>query len=248
MSEALECAVVIPCLNEEATIGLLVTAIRRHIPNVFVVDDGSTDRTARFATRSGSKVLRHARPFGKGAALQTGWREAAREGFRWVLCMDGDGQHSPQDIPTFLNRLERTGAPLIVGNRMHNTGQMPPLRRFVNHWMSGRISRIAGHPLPDSQCGFRLMNLDIWATLPICATHFEIESDMLLAFAASGCRIDFVPIQVIYKNEQSKIHPIRDTIRWIHWWRNATRAVAKFRAEKNAIAREIKAPELLKSV
>jgi hypothetical protein len=73
-------------------------------------------------------------------------------------------------------------------------------------------------PLPDSQCGFRLMNLQTWASLPVNAAHFEIESDLLLAFARSECPIEFVPIEVIYKSEQSKIHPVRDTVRWFRWW------------------------------
>ena len=62
------------------------------------------------------------------------------------------------------------------------------------------------------------MNLETWARLPVEAAHFEIESDVLLAFARGGCAIEFVPIEVIYKSEQSKIHPVRDTVRWVRWW------------------------------
>lgn len=212
---------VIPCLNEEAAIGPLVGATRRHVPNIFVVDDGSADRTAIEAKKAGAEVLRHERTRGKGAALQTGWRRARERGFKWALSMDGDGQHSPDDIPKFLSRAATSGAQLIVGNRMENTAQMPWLRRFVNRWMSRQISKLVGCPLPDSQCGFCLMNLDAWAVVPISAGHFEIESDVLLAFAASGCRIEFVPVQVIYKSERSKIRPLRDTVRWWRWWRKA---------------------------
>src|SRR5207237_2877765 len=90
-------------------------------------------------------------------------------------------------------------------------------------WMSERISALVRMPLPDSQCGFRLMDLETWSALSVDATHFEIESDVLLAFAAHGCAIEFVPIQVIYKTERSKIHPLRDTIRWFRWLRQARR-------------------------
>jgi hypothetical protein len=132
--------------------------------------------------------------------------------------MDGDGQHSANDIPKFFAAAEQTHAPLIIGNRMEDPRDMPRLRRWVNHWMSRRISALARMPLPDSQCGFRLMNLQTWASLPVNAAHFEIESDLLLAFARSECPIEFVPIEVIYKSEQSKIHPVRDTVRWFRWW------------------------------
>jgi glycosyltransferase involved in cell wall biosynthesis len=218
-----QCAVVIPCLNEEKAIGSLVTAVRGRLPNIFVVDDGSADRTAPLAAEAGAEVLRHEKTRGKGAALQTGWRHAYESGFKWALSMDGDGQHSPDDISSFLNSAGRTMTQLTIGNRMNHAGQMPWLRRFVNRWMSRQISNVAGRPLPDSQCGFRLMNLEAWATLPISAVHFEIESDVLLAFATRNCRIEFVPVQVIYKNERSKIDPLRDTVRWLRWWQKARR-------------------------
>jgi hypothetical protein len=65
------------------------------------------------------------------------------------------------------------------------------------------------------------MNLKAWAAVALSSTHFEIESEVLLAFAKSGFRIEFVPVQVIYEAEQSKIDPLRDTVRWFRWWRQA---------------------------
>jgi hypothetical protein len=105
---------------------------------------------------------------------------------------------------------------------MRNTVRMPWSRQAANQWMSRRISRVAGRPLPDSQCGFRLIRLDILAGLPITAEHFEIESDVLLAFVRAGHRVEFVPIQSIYKQEQSKIHLWCDMVRWLRWWRRVT--------------------------
>jgi glycosyltransferase involved in cell wall biosynthesis len=216
-----QCAVIIPCLNESAAIGALVAAIRPQLSHVIVSDDGSTDDTGKLAAAAGAEVLRHRQPLGKGAALQAGWQWAHEKGFAWALTMDGDGQHSPADISKFLACAEQTAAELVVGNRMNDPEKMPWLRRIVNRWMSRRISARAGCDLPDSQCGFRLMNLKAWAGLPISAAHFEIESEVLLAFARARRRIEFVPIEVIYKCEQSKIDPWRDTIRWFRWWRKA---------------------------
>ncbi|HWD90971.1 MAG TPA: glycosyltransferase family 2 protein [Verrucomicrobiae bacterium] len=213
-----QCAVVIPCLNEGANIGQVVNTARRLVNTIFVVDDGSQDGTGAIAKRAGAEVLRHPVPRGKGAALQTGWAHARERGFRWTLMMDGDGQHSVEDIPKFFESAERTGAALVVGNRMEKPEGMPPVRRLVNRWMSQRISSLAKMRLPDSQCGFRLMNLDTRVDLSVNAGHFEIESDMLLAVARRGDPIAFVPIAVIYKDEQSKIHPVRDTVRWVRWW------------------------------
>ena len=222
-----ECAAVIPCLNEQEAIASLVAAVRPYLPTILVVDDGSTDRSAALAQEAGAEVLRHPTTRGKGAALQTGWQCARARRFQWALALDGDGQHSPDDIPAFLQCAERNSVALVVGNRMTDAASMPPLRRFVNGWMSRRLSHTAGRVLPDSQCGFRLMNLDAWSALPITATHFEIESEVLLAFVAAGHAVEFVPIRVIYKNEQSKIHPLRDAVRWFRWWSHARRSVPK---------------------
>lgn len=219
MNWASDCAVVIPCFNEASAIAGVVRGAKRYLPTILVVDDGSSDSTASQAEQADARLVRHEANRGKGAALQSGCRWALERGFRWALTLDGDGQHSPDDIPLFLNCVQETGAALVVGNRMQNPASMPWVRRQVNRWMSWRLSRAAGQLLPDSQCGFRLMSLETWATLPITSSHFEIESEVLLEFAGAGCEIRFVPIQVIYKNQQSKIHPLHDTARWFRWWR-----------------------------
>ncbi len=257
------CAAVIPCLDEEAAIGALVRALRPRMPDVIVIDDGSRDQTAACARAAGAQVLHHDRNHGKGAALRTGWNHALALGYEWCLAMDGDGQHSPDDIPAFFECAERSGAPLIIGNRLHALGRcrqshpelrargrgnlsppaptvadagsssapgesrMPWLRYLANRVMSWCLSRAAGRHFPDSQCGFQLMHLPTWATLSVTARRFEIESDLLLTFAAAGKAIEFVPVQLIYGRERSKIQPVRDTIRWFRWWRTARSVSAR---------------------
>ena len=211
-----QCAGVIPCLNEAAAIEPLVREVQKHLPTVIVVDDGSTDATAALASKAGAEVLRHDQPRGKGAALKAGWERAVERGFAWALSMDGDGQHSPCNIPAFLHCAEKSGAALIVGNRMASPTGMPLIRQWTNRYMSRRLSRLAGQHLPDTQCGYRLMHLPAWSRLSLQTSHFEMESELLLAFAA-GHKIAFVPIQVIYRDEESKISPLRDTLRWFRW-------------------------------
>ena len=218
MKWAEQCAVVIPCYNEAPTVAALVQAVRQYLPAVIVVDDGSRDATAEVAAQAGAEVISHPQNRGKGAALTSGWRRARERGFGWTLCLDGDGQHAPADVPRFLQCAADTGAALVVGDRMTKPTGMPWLRRIVNRWMSRQLSRRAGRILPDTQCGFRLMQLAAWARLPSQAAHFEIESDVLLGFVATGQRVEFVPIQVIYKARASKIHPLVDTVRWFRWW------------------------------
>lgn len=219
------CAAVIPCLNEQAAIGSLVGAVREQLPTVFVVDDGSTDNTTAIARKAGAIVLQNQTTLGKGAALQIGLAQARKSGCRCALTMDGDGQHSPDDISLFLRCAERTSAALIIGDRMGQASRIPLVRRWVNRWMSRQLSNLTGRFLPDSQCGFRLINLEDWARLPVQVRYFEIESEVLFLFAKSGLTIEFVPVQVIYKQEKSKIHPLRDSVRWLRWYRRARRRV-----------------------
>jgi glycosyltransferase involved in cell wall biosynthesis len=213
------CAATIPCADEEQAIGPLVVGVLRHVQSAIVVDDGSRDRTCELAAGAGAQTIRFQVNQGKGAALRAGWGRARELGFSWVLTLDGDGQHSPEDIPNFFRRAEETSAELVVGNRMGQPEQMPWVRRAVNRWMSARLSKRAGQHFPDSQCGFRLINLQRLHSLTLNAAHFEIESEVILSFARAGWRIAFEPIRAVYQGERSKIAPVRDTWRWLRWWR-----------------------------
>ncbi len=175
-----QCVVVIPSLNEAGTIGSLVRQVRSQLPFVIVVDDGSTDETGKLAEAAGAEVVRHETTRGKGAALASGWQRAQARGFLWALDMDGDGQHSPADIPAILARAGQSEAALVVGNRMAGPSEALSQLKLRSH-------------------------------------HFTVESEMMLAFAAAGHRIDFVPVEVIYEGERSRIRPLKDTWRWLRW-------------------------------
>ena len=218
MNWADHCAAIIPCHNEAAAIATVVRGVRQFLPHVFVIDDASTDSTAALAATAGAQVLHHPTRRGKGAALNTGWHSALERKFIWTLCLDGDGQHAPEDIPAFLSAATVGNARLIIGNRMTNPAAMPWLRRQVNRWMSHRLSRLTHTDLPDTQCGFRLLHLETWSQLTTTAQHYEIESDLLLAFLRAQHPVAFVPIRTIYHSERSKIHPLRDTLRWFRWF------------------------------
>ena len=218
-----QCVAVVPCLNEAATIRGIVVGLRACIPTVIVVDDGSTDGTDREAAEAGAEVLRNTMPAGKGAALARGWQRAVARGFPWAICVDGDGQHDPGDAPSFLAAASKPEVRLVVGNRFHDPASMPWIRRMTNRAMSRWISRRAGLDFPDSQCGYRLVHLPTLLALGLKTTHYEIESEMDVAFARGGHRVEFVPIRVRYGNERSKIRPVTDTWRWWRWWRGKIR-------------------------
>jgi len=212
---------VIPCLNEARHIGDVVAGVRRHLSHVIVVDDGSSDDTVAQAAAAGARVIRHTSPRGKGCALASGLSYAAEAGAVWALCLDGDGQHACEDIPTFLDAAQHSGAALIIGNRFADRPRMPLIRRSINRLMSSLIGTLVGRDIPDSQCGFRVIPLDLWRRLNLGSRRFEIESEMIVASLRCGSRIEFVPVRAVYGNETSKIAPIRDGWRWLQWYANA---------------------------
>ncbi len=205
----------IPALNEENNIGKVVTGALRHVTKVIVVDDGSADGTARASRDAGAEVVIHGRNFGKGAALRSGLAKAFEEGYDPVVILDADGQHDCREIPLFMEAARAQAADIVVGNRMGETERMPRLRYLTNRITSFFVSRLAGQRIPDSQCGFRLINEKAFRTIRLETSRYETESEMLIEAARAGCRIGSVPIRTIYGVETSRIHPLTDTVRFI---------------------------------
>lgn len=207
-------AALIPSYFEAAHIRDVARRTLAELDSVLVLDDGSTDETSAEARQAGAQVIRHEQNQGKGAAIKTGFRELLQRGFQYVLILDGDGQHLPEEIPAFLEEANRSGAPFVVGTRMSDTRAMPFVRKMTNRFMSGQISRLCGQPIPDSQCGFRMMRNDVIPHLFCESNNYDYETEMLLIASRAGFKISSVPVSTIYGDEKSKIHPVRDTIRF----------------------------------
>ena len=210
----LKFCVVIPAYREEGRIGKVVEGVRKHAEHVVVVDDGSPDNTAAEAEKAGATVLRHAVNRGKGNALNTGFDHARKNGFEFVITLDADGQHDPDEIPSFVEAYRRTGVPVLVGNRMDHAGTMPLDRWLTNKTMSWMLSLRMGQRVPDTQVGYRLYRCDIIPRVPEESGRFAAESEILMLLAEQGVRIGAVPVKVIYRDEKSEIHPFKDTIRF----------------------------------
>ncbi len=209
-------AALIPCYYEEKHIREVAAATRAELDLVLVVDDGSSDRTSDEARTAGVEVIKHEKNAGKGAAIKTGLRALLeRPSVDFILILDGDGQHLPSEIPNFLTEANATGAPMIVGNRMGDVRDMPFVRRCTNRYMSWTISRVIGQRVPDSQCGFRMFHRSLAAELlEMQSSSFDFETEMLALAARRGCKIGAAKVSTIYGDEVSKIHPLRDTVKF----------------------------------
>lgn len=214
---------IIPAYCEGRFIGPVVRQVLQYVQTVLVVDDGSFDNTANEAETAGAKVIRHSTNLGKGAALKTGLDYAVSIDSAFFLFLDGDGQHDPSEIPAFIDAINRSKADLVLGNRMRNLNSMPLIRRWTNQFMSWQIGRICKIPIPDSQCGFRLARKELLPVLMAPSNRFEFESESIILAARQGFQLGFVPIRTIYRDQQSKIRPLQDTMRYlrlIHKYRN----------------------------
>jgi len=211
-------AAVIPAYFEEKHIAGVAARTLRQLDHVLVIDDGSTDATAEAARNAGAEVIVHPQNRGKGESIKTGLRHWLERGFIYVVILDGDGQHRPEEISRFLSGAS-SSAELLVGTRMSDVREMPLVRRSVNRYMSNKISRLCGQPIPDTQCGFRMVHRSLIPDLLGGADRFDYETEMLILASRKGCRIESVPITTVYSDEVSSIHPVRDTIRFFQLMR-----------------------------
>jgi glycosyltransferase involved in cell wall biosynthesis len=211
------CAI-IPAFNEGDVIAGLVTAARRHVAEVVVVDDGSADETGARAAGAGAVCLKMARNSGKGAAMRRGLNHVLDGPFSHVLFMDGDGQHRPEDIPALIDAA-RDGADLVIGVRSFQKDGMPASRYLSNTIGSRAASWLVGQRVRDSQCGFRLVRLESLRGVRLRARRYEFEMEVLIKLCSRGAAVVHAPVSTVYSGglARSKMNPIRDTIRICLW-------------------------------
>ena len=209
--------VIIPTFNESRAIAVLINHIIKLQLEVIIIDDGSVDDTVKIATSCGAKVLTNTKNMGKGASLIKGYNFALAHGFDAVISMDGDGQHSPLDLPAFIQMAQTSKSALIVGNRMGKTEGMPALRILTNNLMSKFISFIVKQHIPDTQCGFRLVKKELLVNLDLSTSKYETESEVLIKAAHLGYRIESIPVETIYSGQKSQINPLVDSLRFLRF-------------------------------
>ena len=182
--------------------------------NVVVVDDGSTDGTIEDIEGFNLILLKHKKNTGKGSALKTGFRYAIEHGFSHAIVLDADYQHDPNQISFFLDAVKNGNYDLVIGTRELTLRSFPIDRYFSNKLSSLILSLICNYRVKDSQCGFRLINLNMLKKLNLYSDHYELESELLIKFAKSNATIVQIPISTRLSNGISHIRRSLDTIRF----------------------------------
>ena len=204
---------VLPALDCEKTVGRLVRALQPQVERVIVVNDGSRDATAAAARAAGAEVESLPENRGKGFALRRGLELALATRPAVIALLDADGQHDPGDLPALVAAWQQGGLDLVVGTRLQDRDAIPAARFWTNYIGSRILSWMTGIELHDSQSGYRLLDGELAARLPLRADGYAIESEMLIKAAARGARIGHVPIRTIYNDGGSHFQPLLDTVR-----------------------------------
>lgn len=208
--------VLIPTYNNAATLADVVSrSLSQGLP-VMVVDDGSTDSTPdilKTLESSNSQTLtciRYPQNMGKGTALKTGFKEAKRLGYSYVITLDSDGQHFPEDIPVLLK--EKGERSLVVGSRSirGKDGSSSFANNFSNFW----FRLYTWVDLPDTQTGYRMYPLNDLPGLWLLSSRYEAELTLLVFSAWKGLTLKPVPVKVAYPEDRvSHFHPVKDFAR-----------------------------------
>jgi glycosyltransferase involved in cell wall biosynthesis len=213
MISSCEISIIIPVFNEAETLASLIEKIHElklARAEIIIVDDGSTDGSAEIALNAGASVIRHPYNIGNGAAVKSGIRGARG---KFILLMDGDGQHKPEDIPKLL--AEASSYHMVVGSR--GKGSKLRFHRYAANLVYNLLATyVTRFKVQDLTSGFRVLSRrDAHRFIDLLPNTFSYPTTLTLAFLRSGYTVKYIPIQSLYRAGQSKISLVTDGIRFL---------------------------------
>jgi glycosyltransferase involved in cell wall biosynthesis len=208
--KSLRCCVIIPTYNNEKTLAAVIKGVLPFTNDLFVVNDGSVDSTAEILKSFPSiTVLGYQTNQGKGFALRTGLKHTTEKGFRYAITIDSDGQHYPDDIPVFLNKIEEEPDSFLIGARNLQMENMPRKNTFGNKFSNFWFRLFTGLNLPDTQSGYRLYPLEKMKGMRFFSTRYEFELEVMVKAAWRKINVIAVPVKVFYAEGDLRVSHFR---------------------------------------
>lgn len=201
--------VAIPVYNEAVTVRRVVERVRSHARDLLLIDDGSTDGTLAeidaVRERLGLDVIRHGSNAGYGRSLREAFARASERGFDWVITMDCDEQHEPEEIPEFLRLIDRGEWDIVSGSRyldesLPTAGEAPGSRRAINRTVTGELNDRLGLGLTDGFCGFKAHRVETLERLTLDEDGYAFPMQLWVQLVAHGARIVEHPVRLIYND------------------------------------------------
>ena len=206
-------SVIIPAKNEASSIGVLLKKLRQELHNaeIIVINDGSTDDTAKIVQENNVVLISHPYSMGNGAAIKSGARAATGD---ILVTMDADGQHDPQDIKKLLGKM-REGFEMVVGARSYKS--QAGKRRWLGNQLYNYIaSLIVGKKVKDLTSGFRVVDAKKFKSfLHLLPNGFSYPTTITMAFFRSGYPVAYVPIEAKKRIGKSRLRLFKDGFRFL---------------------------------
>lgn len=199
--------IIIPAYNEEKSIFRVVSSVKEEYPDltVVVIDDGSKDDTAQIAGRAGATVLRHPFNMGYGVTIQTGYKYALRNNYKYLVQIDGDGQHEIKDIGTLLENLADGSCDIVLGSRfLSPNGYKSLLCRHIGIFFFRNLLSLFSVKITDPTTGFQAMNRKVLKVFAQDSFPCDYpDADVIILLSKLNIRIKEVPVRM-YNNYNSK--------------------------------------------
>lgn len=202
--------VLLPTYNNAGTLADVLQDVLIHTSRIIVINDGSTDNTPDILKSFPQiHIVSYSPNKGKGIALRTGIKEAAKLGYDYAIAMDSDGQHYAKDLAAFLDQLNETPGALIVGARNMDQESVPGKSSFGNKFSNFWYWVNTGNSLPDTQSGYRLYPVQKLANKKYITRKYEFEIEVLVRAAWAGIPVVQVPVSVYYPKPEERISHFR---------------------------------------
>ena len=199
----------IPAYNEEKSIALIITKLKKITDSIIVCDDGSSDMTAEISKNLGATVISHKKNMGYGVAINSIFQKSKELNVDLLVTFDADGQHRVEDIQKVIEPIKNNVADLVIGSRfLDKKSDVPNYRKIGIKVITQVTNASIRKKLTDSQSGFRAYNGQVLSQIFPSDMGMGISTEILIKSSSKGLRIMEVPITILYSGDTSTHNPV----------------------------------------